>query len=334
MHRVSAGVPRLINIYCDRVLLGLYAERRFTPRPVHLRRAEQEVTGRLPRGLLRLSGSRIAVASALGTAAVLWFFAGLPDLPQVDVARERLAAAWQARLADFRPQPPAALALLDEQEPLLGELIATVVGAPDAHCEDLAGAGWRCLSVNAGPEGFASWARPGVARLRVGERSAWALVEAGPHGSLMLRRGARRLELGPDDVTDYWLGEVIVLSTFPHGGPDGLPAPGDRGDDVAWLRDSLDRYYNTPHSAVDVDVVLRDRRSDLALGPVSGPFDFLLTHYPEMTVHDNHDRFDAELYARLKRLRDELALPADPILDEGLILQLEAMSPEFRLRDG
>jgi general secretion pathway protein A len=53
IHRASGGVPRLINVLCDRVLLGVYAESARSLSRRHLRRAITEVLPQPDRGWRR-----------------------------------------------------------------------------------------------------------------------------------------------------------------------------------------------------------------------------------------------------------------------------------------
>jgi len=48
VHRLSTGVPRLVNILCDRALLGAYARGEKKVRPALVRQASLEVRGQLP----------------------------------------------------------------------------------------------------------------------------------------------------------------------------------------------------------------------------------------------------------------------------------------------
>jgi len=63
VHRLSGGLPRLINIICDRALLGAYAHNRRRVTAAIVRRAGKEVRGRAPR---RLDLGRLARACGLG----------------------------------------------------------------------------------------------------------------------------------------------------------------------------------------------------------------------------------------------------------------------------
>src|SRR5262245_15553843 len=66
IHRASRGVPRLINVICDRALLGAFAEGRRTVTMRVVRRAAREVAGAIrPVASHRRAGTTVAVAAAL-----------------------------------------------------------------------------------------------------------------------------------------------------------------------------------------------------------------------------------------------------------------------------
>ncbi|MEO0423377.1 MAG: AAA family ATPase [Pseudomonadota bacterium] len=100
VHRVSGGVPRLVNVVCDRSLLGAYSkmERQVSPRLV--RRASEEVQG--PRinprdgqgpGWLPLAAAATVAAAAAGLGG--WWLAnsGTDLTPAVAAVQEPPAAA-------------------------------------------------------------------------------------------------------------------------------------------------------------------------------------------------------------------------------------------------
>jgi general secretion pathway protein A len=67
VHRLSRGVPRLINVICDRALLGAYAHDRHRVDAAMVHRAGREVRGAVARQWLR---GRLAWAFGLGALAV------------------------------------------------------------------------------------------------------------------------------------------------------------------------------------------------------------------------------------------------------------------------
>jgi general secretion pathway protein A len=68
IHRLSGGVPRLINVICDRALLGTYALDRDRVDAATVRRAAREVLG--PRGEATRRRAPVGIAAAAGVVTV------------------------------------------------------------------------------------------------------------------------------------------------------------------------------------------------------------------------------------------------------------------------
>jgi general secretion pathway protein A len=83
--RISGGVPRVINILCDRALLGAYTQEVHQVSAALVRRAGAEVFGRdfLP-GWLPLAATAAAIALLGGSAALYWRHGGADWLPHRD----------------------------------------------------------------------------------------------------------------------------------------------------------------------------------------------------------------------------------------------------------
>jgi len=96
VHRASRGVPRLVNVICDRALLGAFAEGRRTVSARVVRRAAREVAGQMP-GVVdrRRAAATVAVAAALVLAVVgVSGWAGVWHVPSLRALRNiRLTAA-------------------------------------------------------------------------------------------------------------------------------------------------------------------------------------------------------------------------------------------------
>src|SRR5882724_2847049 len=96
VHRASRGVPRLINVICDRALLGSYAEARRTVNARTVRRAAREVAGEIRRPPRRLRSGALVAASLVVAAGFVGAagFAGAWRLPSLRALRNiRLTAA-------------------------------------------------------------------------------------------------------------------------------------------------------------------------------------------------------------------------------------------------
>ncbi len=91
VYRLSGGVPRVINVICDRALLGAYTQDRHRVTPSLVRGAAEEVFGRriVPRWLPWAATAATAVALAAGIWA-LW-----PIAPWNNPSRDAAAATPQ-----------------------------------------------------------------------------------------------------------------------------------------------------------------------------------------------------------------------------------------------
>lgn len=76
LYKLSHGVPRLINIICDRSLLGCYVENQYTVQPFILKKAAKEVFGEL-KNIDNKSKIKIGLSSALAISSLILLFSGL-----------------------------------------------------------------------------------------------------------------------------------------------------------------------------------------------------------------------------------------------------------------
>jgi general secretion pathway protein A len=255
LHRLSGGVPRVINVIADRALLGAYTREEHRVTAGLVRRAASEVYGRpvLPWWLrgLALGGAAAGVA-ALG----FFLWQAPPGSPASGAAEpapapERIAAAL----------PPAAIPLADQ---LAGDAAGTTMDAAFARLLSLWGAGHQpggngCAQAEM--QGLACvFQRGSLAQLKLINRPAiLSLVDDrgdthqvvlagldGGHARLLL--AAREARVPVAELADYWFGEFLVLWR-PQGDELRPLRAGMRGPDVRWLRQGLERLNGTPDAA-------------------------------------------------------------------------------------
>ena len=127
LHRLTHGVPRMVNIICDRALLGAYVERRREVDSGVLRRAAAEVLGRGGeageggKGWLRRWAPWPAAAALL--LALGWWLPGMAG------------DGWWSRLQamlETAPTPASDLAAPAESRPREGEAAPATAPAPVA----------------------------------------------------------------------------------------------------------------------------------------------------------------------------------------------------------
>ncbi|MCA1798859.1 MAG: AAA family ATPase [Xanthomonadaceae bacterium] len=254
LHRHAGGVPRLINIICDRALLGAYAEGAREVDAGLVRHAAHEVRGELPR---HGRGALIAVASGAAVAAVagaLWFSQGF------DFSREP-AAAVQASV-DVTPsaEPDVVLPATEpEPDPLptLDELLAggddlaaasahllalwdggeAGAGLPATLCEHAAETGLACVRGRGTWNNLRVLGRPALLELRsAGETHTVLLTGLSERDATLWLNGAEHA-VPLLDLDRAWLGEYLLLWRPPLS--SGVLGPGSLGNSVVALREAL-----------------------------------------------------------------------------------------------
>lgn len=243
IYRHSRGVPRVINLLCDRLLLGAYGRRATRVSPRLLRAAVSEVTGegRAPAAGDRRLGWVIALlAIAAATAALLWWWRVTAAQPADSLASAG-AVMSQARAPESGPQQvaaPGALSdtVLHDRQQALSALwsLYTDAAMPAATCRDGNSGSLRCVSARAD-----TWLElqalrhPLVLDLVSSERQARAALVIALEDDVALLatgNGVERVDLAA--LAPLWRGEYRYLWQAPPAFGRVL-GPGDAGAAVA-----------------------------------------------------------------------------------------------------
>jgi general secretion pathway protein A len=283
LHRVSRGIPRLINVIADRALLAGYTRDRRTIDTALVRAAAAEVFG--------IRGSNNpwwpALTAVAGAVALLFGVSSL-DWQRPEAPPAQPAPAAQAASAAFssvasppsalpgpeivvaaEPQPPvpadepaappprAFSELLAEPgfaqstDAAVGELLALWGGRYEAQrgepCRQAEEQGLRCLYQSRGSLGELrrlNW--PAVLSL-VGEDGTEhsVVVTALDHDGAALVSGGKTFELPLAELGYRWYGNHLLLWR-PGGAPGKDLAPGDDDEGVRWLRATLAQLAGEP----------------------------------------------------------------------------------------
>jgi len=258
VYRLSGGVPRVINVICDRALLGAYSrESRSVDRRL-VRKAASEVSGQtvVPAALKWLVPI-LGIASLILAGTVLWSvftdteppgtdesitvpLSDDPSLPAtVDVAAE--PAAGDA------PPPPEIDTLLTDDAGGNGGAYATLLGlwgvAYDAGagtaCGQAEATGLRCYFQRGTWSMLRQLDRPVILTLTAknGTTHEVALVGLGEEDA-ELALGDTPVSIPLADLSQYWFGQFMLIWR-PANGSDQPIGPGMRSENVRWLRQSL-----------------------------------------------------------------------------------------------
>jgi general secretion pathway protein A len=262
-HRLSRGIPRLLNTICDRALLGAYATGQTRVKEAIVRRAAREVLG-ARRGRRWVAATAAAVLVVVGSTIALVATGGLRSLGAWAFARaEKAAPAPEAPapVVEGRRAPEPTLAAILDDPSLTADRASAFVnlyalwgldarGAnADRGCEIGRAAGLRCL-IRVG-----TWTvlrrlnLPAILELTTPDGRKHSVLLASLDGDrATLQIGARRVTLAASEVERFWDGPFVMIWKSPVTGPVPLQ-PGMLGRDVAWLRQRLGALDGQPIAA-------------------------------------------------------------------------------------
>ena len=279
LHRLSLGIPRVINVACDRALLGAYTQETKKITASLVRQAAGEVYGRrfFPAWLGWLVGS-LAAAALAGTLFLGWqFWRHQSPVLSASRAIKSAAATHATAPSPAAVAPRAAPAVLPPPAPKLVSVNA-LLQANEANTTDAAAfrrllALWgTALSDDRDPCGQA--AKAGLACLD--QRGSWTQVKTLNRPAILTLtddRGQRHrvvlsslddksatLNLGEhnekvsiDDLSRDWFGEFTVVWK-PKTSRTRLLSLGMQGDEVRWLRRSLNALGGVSSDPEHADV--------------------------------------------------------------------------------
>lgn len=244
LHKLSGGVPRVINVLCDRALLGAFVQRKHWVDRATLLQAAREVLapGALPAPPLRRSiMAGAALGLAVAAAVALYQHPWQPPWPAQPAAQQAAAADRAAGTPALPPQPapaasplPAApgpgearaanmvLALPPDVPAAQSEQLAFVTlfhkwNAPyragAAPCAQAAAQGMQCRTTRGGLDELRRLNTPAILRLEDGEGKTFyaALTGLGAQ-SAIFSFGAQNREVSLGAIARQWRGEYTILS--------------------------------------------------------------------------------------------------------------------------
>ena len=292
--RLSHGVPRLINVICDRALLGAYSrEARRVSRSL-VRRAAAEISGKAYQPVwLRYAPHALVTAGVLVIAAGLWSVFDAREAP-LPLAGPAAAEPSSLPLQDETPtaadpaaesMPPPAERVteaeaqpgLDESLRLAGDLTAfgpafnallgqwglEAAGDAQKGCDELLQSGYECLGRRGSWANLRQFDRPAMLTLTDSDGNSHRVVLTAVRGNLAeLSIGGVAVSYPVAELLDLWFGQYLLLWKPPLGQSVPL-GPGARNPTVVWLRESLaaidDRYRAEPMNSDVYDNELAGR---------------------------------------------------------------------------
>ncbi len=300
IYRLSVGVPRVINVICDRALLGAYSMDSHRVTATLVRHAAAEVFGkRIAPNWLPWAAAGSTAVVLLCAAVALWISRPSNSKPQLAAAAASHAPAAAATrgASDERAATtpastsaasssaadkisPAAVGAIPRQA--LSQLLTQNARETDTDSAFAKLFGlWGVKYVPGGTDPCTQASQQGLdcltqrgslAQLRLYNRPAILLLndDGGSSHQVVLTRldderarielGGVRHDVGIGELSRYWFGDFVMLWR-PGTSQVKALSPGMRGAEVRWLRESLQH--------------VRGQHSD---GPVSDVFDTDLTN--------------------------------------------------------
>lgn len=267
VHRLSGGIPRLINVLCDRALLGAYSRETRTVDRTLVRQAAREVEGapdakpqRWLQGIAAAAAIVLAVATGYGIAA-LRGAETVAELPPEAAAiasapiEESTALATVSQSTGEPSEAPAPVAESGLDAGLTdGSYAASATAAidgllslwgvdyqpdGDSGCRQAGRAGLACVAQDGSWGILKQLDRPAVLSLTDSQGEAHDVLLQSLDGDRVgLTFGAATHYFSVAEVSSLWYGRYLILWR-PESGSVRAIVPGSRGAEVAWLRQSL-----------------------------------------------------------------------------------------------
>ena len=270
VYRLSSGIPRVINVCCDRALLGAYTLERRKVTPALVRRAASEVYGRrfAPLWLGWVAGAITVAGVAVMVYAgiTVWHNPPLglgpatktPTLTPAAAARAEhspvatAAAATTAAATAPADKPPPLQALLasntaDTSDAAAFRRLLSLWGTAMADDHDPCGqaqkAGLACLDQRGSWAQVRALNRPAILTLSDDRGQRYRVVLSALDDSYAtLDLGEHNVRVPLDELSRDWFGE-FTLVWKPKTPRTRQLSLGMRGDEVRWLRRSLNALH-------------------------------------------------------------------------------------------
>ncbi|RJG21395.1 ExeA family protein [Massilia cavernae] len=259
VYRLTQGVPRRINLLCDRALLGAYVENTHEVNRAILRRSAAEVFGdaqpsaRPVRRWAMLAGGVMACAAI---SAAAWQL----------MPREAAPVVAKASPAPIKRAPVAAVPVQVQGHAgaetalrELGALWGQQLPAGDP-CEAAARLELRCHQGKGGLYELRLLDRPAVLTLRDGAKSSYAVLAALDDANASFVLDGKRQTVSVASLAARFDGSFTTLWQAPRGFRNYVPA-GESGADVDWIGQHLARLDGTqaPQLGTPFDAGMRER---------------------------------------------------------------------------
>jgi general secretion pathway protein A len=270
VHRLSNGIPRVINVISDRALLGAFTREEHRVGASFIRQAAAEVYGRpIAAPWLRWATAGAVVGALALVAFGAWSLFGRDAAQQTAVPTPAVVATQLPTATKATPAIAAPTAVAAPATPAIDQLLAqnandttteaalarlfarwNISYAPNRGrgCEQATAQGLECLFQKGSWAQLQTLNRPAILTLTddVGGTHQVLLVGLDDE-TATIELGNETRELPIAAISRYWFGDFLLLWRPPLAVAKSL-GPGMRGAEVRWLRENLRAAQGLPEA--------------------------------------------------------------------------------------
>jgi general secretion pathway protein A len=246
LFRLSSGIPRLINVICDRALLGAYVQGKERVDKKTLATAAREVFGET-RAQKNLKALRWVMAGLLLIVSVAALAAGIYNqkplavqAKPVEPSKQPITAAELTKPDRLEwPDRPMQQSRDMAYEALFREWNIPYQEQGSAACQQAGAKGLGCLDTRTSLRNLLQLNRPAVLKLFDEKGKEFYATLTAVHGqtaTFLLGGETRKVDL--KEIETRWFGDCTLLWRLPPK-YQGALKPGSRGAGVQWLDTQL-----------------------------------------------------------------------------------------------
>ncbi|KFZ36012.1 ATPase AAA [Shewanella mangrovi] len=258
LHRYSGGIPRVINLLCERALMAAYGQNRTPINKQMINAAAEEVLGEKPsRGGRKWAWASAAVIVLAAAATGVWWFS-----PQLQAyTAEHKTEVNSAEVTVPAPQPQASVAnqLLDGAiaqshniDNAYAGLFALWGEAPYAGvsaCQSAQELGMVCTQQQGSLTQLLNLNYPAVVYLKSEQQLFYGVLVKKQAQQLLLQLNEQQFWVTQTWFEQHFTGTYELLAKKAEGAPTEV-SPSASLAQVQWLEDSLARAQQRPARAM------------------------------------------------------------------------------------
>ncbi|MEN8142966.1 MAG: AAA family ATPase [Thermodesulfobacteriota bacterium] len=283
IYSLTNGIPRLINVICDRALLGTYVEGREQVNRPTLKKAAQEVFGNSNRKSSATIKWLIPALFVLSLGLALFFHNWTKDPAESITPKISSTAAntgeqtptgsgtraleWPADIPHARSLPTAFTVLFSRW----GATYDQDSGLPP--CRQAEAQGLACLDRQGSLGSLRHLNRPAVLRLIDDQgRTFYAPIINLAGNTALLEINSREIAVNTTDLEKQWFGGYTVLWQPPPGGSREIKT-GETGQDAEWLIENLEKQTGLQAAYMELDQMITSyqKKEGLIADGIAGP---------------------------------------------------------------